>query len=242
MFQRTTNVKKMIKFLPNTVFHFHRETWAARPTGDWPEQTPIVPRWTLRRLSIHYPFFEITAPPEFAGRSTQDVFRRLDWTNATLRERYQDVLVRPDVHSLVDCKHVGNVQGMVSGDLSLQWGPRTTTTITESSETCISPANCGFGQVGECTCFVCHVLVPGRKITANFVKVWAPHGLCGQATPAPIRIRRREGKQFSCSPGSAGRGQSPSHANVTFGQQSVWEKSGIQVCARKGRDPWELRT
>ena len=49
------------------------------------------------------PFFRITAPPEFAGMSTIDVFKQLDWTNSTLREKYQDILLAENANMVHMC-------------------------------------------------------------------------------------------------------------------------------------------
>ena len=55
------------------------------------------------RPSRHYPFFRITAPPEFAGMEPTEVLRQLDWTNESQRNRYQDVLLEESTHMTQVC-------------------------------------------------------------------------------------------------------------------------------------------
>ena len=55
------------------------------------------------RPSRHYPFFGITAPPEFAGKEPTEVLRQLDWTSESQRNRYQDVLLEENTHMTQVC-------------------------------------------------------------------------------------------------------------------------------------------
>ena len=48
-------------------------------------------------LTAEPPFFRVTGPPEYEGMTTLEIFRTLDWTNGTQRNRYQEVLLEENV-------------------------------------------------------------------------------------------------------------------------------------------------
>ena len=58
----------------------------------------------LRRPHAEYPYFRITAPPEFVGMQPREVFQALDWTNQTLRNRYQDLILEQNAHMKLVCR------------------------------------------------------------------------------------------------------------------------------------------
>ena len=60
------------------------------------------------------PYFRITGPPEYENMTTLEVFKTLDWTNETLRNRYQDLLLQEKTPMMQQCVRPDNSLAVVS--------------------------------------------------------------------------------------------------------------------------------
>ena len=49
------------------------------------------------------PYFRITGPPEYENMTSLEVFKTLDWTNETLRNRYQELLLEANTPMMHEC-------------------------------------------------------------------------------------------------------------------------------------------
>ena len=55
------------------------------------------------RLTGRPPFFRITAPPEYEDMAVSEVFGTLDWTNETLRNTYQNIILEENAPMISYC-------------------------------------------------------------------------------------------------------------------------------------------
>ena len=60
------------------------------------------------------PYFRITGPPKYENMTTLEVFKTLDWTNETLRNRYQDLLLEKNTPMMQKCARPDNSLAVVS--------------------------------------------------------------------------------------------------------------------------------
>ena len=60
------------------------------------------------------PYFRITGPPKYENMTTLEVFKALDWTNETLRNRYQDLLLEANTPMMQQCVRPDNSLAVVS--------------------------------------------------------------------------------------------------------------------------------
>ena len=59
-----------------------------------------------------YPYFRIAGPPEYENMSTKEVLRTLDWTNSTIREKYQELLLEENVDMQHSCLKGSDIYGV----------------------------------------------------------------------------------------------------------------------------------
>ena len=55
-----------------------------------------------RRIPV-YPYYRIDGPPEYKNMTTKEVLRSLDWTNSTIRQKYQELLLEENVEMEHSC-------------------------------------------------------------------------------------------------------------------------------------------